>query len=79
MEIDLIQVGNSKGIRIPKKILEQYAMEGKLHMELAEEGILLKPVNQPRLGWGEAFAAMAAAGDDELLIQDVFEDENLDW
>lgn len=79
MEVSLIKVGNSQGIRIPKKVLEQYEMEGKLHMELSEEGILLKPITQPRIGWGDAFAKMAAAGDDELLIQDVFEDETLDW
>lgn len=77
MEVNLIRVGNSTGIRIPKKVLEQYDMEGKLQMELNAEGILLKPLRPARDGWGAAFAAMAANGDDELLIDDVFEDEDM--
>jgi antitoxin MazE len=36
----------------------------------------LKPVKKPRDGWDEAFKKMAERGDDELLIDDVFEDEN---
>lgn len=52
-------------------------MEGKLQMELNAEGILLKPLRPARDGWGAAFAAMAANGDDELLIDDVFEDEDM--
>jgi len=39
---------------------------------------LLKPIEEPRLGWEESFREMRENGDDQLLIDDVFDDENLD-
>lgn len=78
MEASIIQIGNSRGIRIPKKVLEQYDFGNRVELVLSEEGVTLRPLRQPRQGWEEAFATMAATGDDELLLNDVFEDETFD-
>lgn len=72
-----VKIGNSRGIRIPKTVLEQ------CEMAEAVEGrkIVLSPVpSTPRAGWCEAAARMAEIGDDELLIPDAFEDDtDLQW
>jgi len=78
MELSVIHVGNSKGIRLPKALLEKYKITDQVELILEKDYIILKPKTEPRVGWEEAFKRMKAAGDDALLMDDVFEDENLD-
>jgi antitoxin MazE len=78
MQTSIIQIGNSKGIRLNKMLLEKYAIQDKVELILEEDCIIIKPVRTPRQGWDEAFKEMHANGDDQLLIDDVFEDENWD-
>lgn len=75
MEISLVKIGNSKGIRIPKSILEQYNISEKLEMILETGRIILKPKSIPRKGWEKSFEQMNANGDDRLFVDDVFDDE----
>jgi antitoxin MazE len=78
MEIPLIKIGNSKGFRISKAILEEYNITDKVELILEKGQIVIKPVSAPRDGWENKFKAMSESGDDKLLIEDVFEDEDLD-
>ena len=78
MEIPVINIGNSKGIRISKTILEKYNIQGKLELILEKGYIILKAKAEPRKDWDVAFKKMHKNGDDQMLIDDVFEDENLD-
>lgn len=78
MEVSIIQIGNSKGIRLAKAILEQYNIKDKVELVLEEGYLVIKPIAAPREGWEEAFRQMHEAGDDALLIDDVFEDETWD-
>lgn len=80
MEVSIIQIGNSKGIRFSKTIIEKYNLRDKVDLILEQGQIVIKPLTRPRKGWDEAFKEMAKQGDDRLLFSDVFEDENLeDW
>lgn len=78
MEIPIIQIGNSKGIRLAKRIIERYQLKDRVEIVFEEGYLILRPVQQPRAGWSELFSEMHKNGDDELLIDDVFEDESLD-
>ena len=78
MEISIIKIGNSKGFRLPKAILERYNISDKVEMILEKGQIILRPVSNPRKGWDKAFKKMHQKGDDQLLFEDVFEDENFD-
>ena len=78
MELSVINIGNSKGIRLSKTILEKYNIQNKIEIILEKGFIILKPKAEPRKDWEEAFKEMHENGDDQLLIDDVFEDENLD-
>ena len=78
MKISIIKIGNSKGIRLPKTILQKYNIEDAVEVVLEEDCILLKPVQKSRIGWADAFKKMHDNGDDELLIDDVFEDEKFE-
>jgi antitoxin MazE len=78
MEIPIIPIGNSKGIRLSKTLIEKYKLKDSVELILNEEFIILKPVAQTRKNWEEAFREMHENGDDKLLIDDIFEDENLE-
>lgn len=78
MEIPIITIGNSKGIRLPKSILEQYDIKESLEIILEKGRIILKPSSMPRKGWEKAFQSMHENGDDQLLIDDVFSDEDFE-
>ncbi|MBO4234445.1 AbrB/MazE/SpoVT family DNA-binding domain-containing protein [Riemerella anatipestifer] len=78
MELSVVNIGNSKGIRLSKTILEKYNIKDKIEIILEKGFIILKPKAEPRKGWEEAFKQMNDNGDDQLLIDDVFDDENFD-
>ena len=78
MHVSVIQVGNSKGIRLSKTLLDKYQITDKVELVLENDYIVLKPVAEPRKNWEEAFAEMHRNGEDKLLIDSVFEDENWD-
>ena len=78
METSIIRIGNSKGLRLNKQILEQYQITDKVDMILEKDRIILKPIRQPREGWEKAFKQMAEKGDDQPIIDDVFEEESFD-
>ncbi len=80
MEIDIIKIGNSKGIRLPQAILKQCGIDSKVELEIKDHYIIIKPVKTPRQGWAEAFKLMHKEGDDSLLIPEEIDNEVLeDW
>jgi antitoxin MazE len=59
MKTQIIQIGNSQGIRIPKTLLEDSGIRGSVDLELHPDGILIRNAERPRSGWEEAFKQMA--------------------
>lgn len=63
-DIKLITIGNSKGIRLPKALLQKYGWSDSLVMEETEMGISLYGKEGNKLSWQETYRAMAAEGED---------------
>ena len=78
MEVSIIQIGNSRGLRLNKSLLDKYNIKDKVEVILEQGQIVLRPIDSPRKGWDEAFKEMHENQDDQLLMDDVFEDENFD-
>lgn len=78
MKTPIIKIGNSRGLRLSKTILERYNIRDSVELILQEEQIILKPVDEPRKGWETAFRKMRSANDDKLLMDDIFQDEDFD-
>lgn len=78
MEAAIIKIGNSKGLRLSKTILEKYNIKDKVEMVLEMGQIVLKPIEVPRKDWEIAFKKMNSENDDELKMLDVFSDENFE-
>lgn len=80
----IIQIGNSRGIRIPKLLLEQMQLIENEEVDLLveENQLVVRPVYKSREGWDSAFKEMAARGDDELLDGDIYiatESDSAEW
>ena len=81
MKVNVVPIGNSKGIRIPKPLLEQCNINQAVDLRLEGKRIVLTPIkSRPRQGWAAAAEQMRQAGDDAILIPDVFiDDVEVDW
>ena len=78
MRVPIVPIGNSKGIRLSKTIIEKYDLKDTVELILDDNFLIIKPVVNPRHDWEKAFKAMHDNGDDKLIIEDVFEDENFE-
>jgi antitoxin MazE len=67
MKALLVPIGNSRGVRIPKPLIEQCGLTDEVDLDVQDGTILIRaPRVRPRAGWTKAFARMAREGDDKL-------------
>jgi antitoxin MazE len=78
METTIIKIGNSKGLRLSKSILEKYNINEKVEIILEKGRIILKPIEKSRKDWETAFQKMHLENDDQLLVNDVFDNETFE-
>ena len=78
METAIIKIGNSKGLRLSKSILEKYNINERVEIILEKGRIILKPIEKPRNNWEAAFQKMRSDNDDQLLVNDVFDNETFE-
>ena len=80
MKTQIIQIGNSQGIRIPKVLLEESRITGEVEIELHADGILIRNAQKPRSGWAEAFKSMRENDESELLAESTSTDfDKKEW
>lgn len=82
MEARLIQIGNSRGIRIPKALIEAAGLDAPLQMRVVEGGLLLERVDQPRAGWAAAARELRDHGEAGLLddpLPTAFDESKWEW
>lgn len=72
----IVKIGNSKGIRIPKTLLEQANLPEEVELIVEDDRLIIQRVTKARDGWAAAFMQMAHAGEDHLLDDDWIEN---DW
>lgn len=78
METSIIKIGNSRGLRLSKSIIEKYNINEKVEIILEKGRIILKPIENPRKNWEIAFQKMHSENDDQLLVNDVFDNETFE-
>ena len=79
----LISIGNSRGVRIPKPVIEQCGLVHQIEMTVQDRTLLIHAPRKPRAGWKDAFTKMAHLGDDKLLDPQspstAWDDEDWQW
>ena len=78
MKISIIKIGNSKGFRLSKTILNKYDIKEEIELILEEDQIILKPVKSTRANWESKYKKMSEENEDEFLIDDVFNDDDFE-
>ena len=80
MKATIVPIGNSKGIRIPKTILEQCNIEKEVVLEIEDQNIIIKPFKkEPRKNWEQYFRKMKKRDEDRLIIDDKIDLDVADW
>jgi antitoxin MazE len=70
MKAQIVRIGNSRGIRLSKSILEETGFREVVELRIVSGGLLLRPGRKAREGWAEAAREMAAKGEDAPLLSD---------
>ena len=70
MKAHVVRIGNSKGIRIPKSVIEQCQLHGAVDLIVQQGQLLVRSATKARAGWNQAFEQMHRHGDDQLIDSD---------
>jgi len=81
MRTELVRIGNSRGIRIPKPIIEQCGFGEQVHLRVQDDCLVISVERKPRDGWEAAFRAAGSSAKDERLIESARPNEfdRKDW
>lgn len=79
----LVPIGNSKGVRIPKALLQKYGLKTSLLIEETEKGLLIRNKEESKLSWEDTYKTMANEKEnwDDLntTLLDGLEDEDFEY
>jgi antitoxin MazE len=82
-DVKLVPIGNSKGVRIPKALLQKYGMKNSLLLEETDKGLLLRNKEDSKLSWEETYKDMANEkenwDDFDTTLLDGLEDEGFEY
>ncbi|MDH5717770.1 MAG: AbrB/MazE/SpoVT family DNA-binding domain-containing protein [Spirochaetia bacterium] len=80
MKTKLVDIGNSKGIRIPKSFIEKCQLKNELELDLVDDTIIIKKYSgKIRSGWREAFEKMNKNNEDVLIAGNITDSFEKDW
>ncbi len=81
MRTRIVAIGNSRGVRIPKPLLEQAGLSDEVELRAEDGRIVVAAVRRARDGWAEAAAQLHARGEDALVETPapLFDDEEWEW
>jgi len=70
MKAHVVRIGNSRGIRIPKSVIELCQLHGAVDLIVQQGQLVVRSAAKARAGWDQAFEQMHRHGDDQLLDRD---------
>ena len=78
----IVRIGNSRGIRVPKVLLEQAQLPDEVELQAEHGRLVVRAAHGPRTGWAEAAKTMHNRSDDQLLDASTstrFDDKEWKW
>ena len=83
MKTSMIRIGNSRGVRIPRPIIEQLHLGNEVDMTPERGRLVIQPLHRPRKGWEDTFKGAAKAGEEpgcyEAPSPTRFDREEWEW
>ena len=78
----IIRIGNSRGLRIPKALLNQADLPDEVELRAEPGKLTATAVRRPRSGWAEAARRMPASDEDRPLdpeMPSAFDEQDWHW
>jgi len=78
----IVRIGNSRGVRLPKALIDQADLSEEVEIHAEPGRIVVAAVRRPRAGWAEAARRMRERGEDRLLdapSRTRFDEEEWEW
>ncbi|MFQ5425003.1 MAG: AbrB/MazE/SpoVT family DNA-binding domain-containing protein [Phycisphaerae bacterium] len=66
MRTRIVKIGNSRGVRLPKAVLEASGIDREVELIAEPDCVVIRSARVAREGWEEQFRQMARSGDDRL-------------
>ena len=82
MKTRLVRIGNSRGVRLPKAIIDQAGLTEEVELGVRDGAVIIARATSARSGWADAARHMRQRGDDQLLDPPVptrFDEEEWEW
>ena len=82
MKARLVRIGNSRGIRLPKPVIEEAGLTEEVEVRVRDGAVVIRPIARARPGWAEAAQRARQQGDDRLLDEPTkthFDDKEWEW
>ncbi len=81
-QLKIVQIGNSKGIRLPKAIIDKYGFSDSLQVEESEDGIFLRRKMDDKLSWEDTYKEMKKEQEDwddfDVAVNDGLDGDDLE-
>lgn len=82
MRARLIRIGNSRGVRLPKPVIEQAGLQEEIDVQVRGGAVVISSRKRPRAGWADAAREMRERGEDRLMdapTRTAFDDAEWHW
>lgn len=82
MKARLVKIGNSRGIRLPKPLIEEAGLQEDVELRVSEGTLVITSPRRPRAGWAEAARRLGTEGADTMLDEPTptkFDREDWRW
>jgi len=82
MKARLVRIGNSRGVRLPKPLIEEAGLSDEVELQVRDGTVVIRPLRAPRSGWAEAARALRGSPGDVLLDPPTptrFDEEEWEW
>ena len=82
MKTRLVQIGNSRGVRLPKLVIEEVGLNDEVELQVRGGAIIIRPLKAPRSGWEDAAHALRETSGDHLFDPPTptrFDEEEWEW
>ena len=81
MKTSLIRIGNSRGVRLPKAVVEQCGLEGEVDLRVRGGAVVIAALRKPRADWAERFKRAKSIADMPVpdAIANAFDEKEWRW
>ena len=82
MKTRLVKIGNSRGLRLPKVLIEEAGLPDDVELHVRGATIVVAPRRRPREGWAEAARDLHVRDGGSLLDPPTstrFDEEDWSW